>query len=362
MDSSAKAALSFVISCAISIVIAIIIYSATSSGKNATYKLFYHVAELSKQRHVERWRWTGEDIPSRKWGISVISPNGQLLGTQIIGNLYYHREIEVPWDAENNTIASDPATSNSERFHFAHTVLISRLSPLLYGLVGLGLGWVGAYGIAVRDAVDGYRAPPSFFSECALAGVVPGGALFVLAAILDGGGTAAEYLYYQASLPGWRRALAGSLITYGPLEGHFRMMQTILFDVVPNSVALGRLVSLLCVGIWVVVLSIFLSGLIPLYAFLSYGEHPAHNQIERATRGDDSIPVDGRGLAAMLRNDNPMSDFARKIGIRKLREMVGMVNREDMYLKAKEELARRTAEMEAVRARIEELERERNRS
>lgn len=100
-----------------------------------------------------------------------------------------------------------------------------------------------------------------------------------------------------------------------------------------------------------------------LIAYIQYALNPhgANYHIERATRGGHSSSVDGRALATALRTKQS-SVVATELATRDLKNMTRRVEKETEYLRASEELGRKTVEMERLRARVDELKNAQERS
>ena len=100
-----------------------------------------------------------------------------------------------------------------------------------------------------------------------------------------------------------------------------------------------------------------------LIAYIQYAlnPHEANYHIERATRGGHSSSVDGRALATALRTKQS-SVVATELATRDLKNMTRRVEKETEYLRASEELGRKTVEMERLRARVDELKNAQERS
>lgn len=98
-------------------------------------------------------------------------------------------------------------------------------------------------------------------------------------------------------------------------------------------------------------------------AYLSYmfSPHPANKIITRATQRDNSIAVSGSELASALRNV-PKSITGKILATRDLNEMSVRTDQETAYLRAAENLARKTFEMEEARAIADQLKKSRGES
>lgn len=90
------------------------------------------------------------------------------------------------------------------------------------------------------------------------------------------------------------------------------------------------------------------------YVRYMFMPHPAKPLIFSATRGDSSLPLSGKELAASLRY-RPASVVEAKLATRDLRRMSEDVRLESEFLRESETLARMAMDMERQRARVEEL-------